>query len=59
MSEVTAAALLVLFVVIVAAVLKSIPRTIGAQCGKCSRAVPKGKVMYPECGAPVTAPDRT
>jgi len=59
MFEVTAVALLLLFVVVVAAILKSVPRTIGTQCKKCSRLVPKGKLMCPECGAPVTAADRT
>ena len=59
MFEVTAIALLLLFMVIVAAIVKSAPRTIGTQCEKCSRPVPKGKLMCPECGAPVRAPDRT
>ena len=44
---------LVLFVVIVVALVKVIPRVMGRQCPKCLRRVPKGQTTCEACGATV------
>jgi rRNA maturation endonuclease Nob1 len=44
-----------LFLVIVVAIVKLIPRIMGRQCPKCLRRVPKGKTTCPACGATVNA----
>ncbi|HEV7763564.1 MAG TPA: hypothetical protein VGQ76_01055 [Thermoanaerobaculia bacterium] len=46
---------LLIFVVIVVAFVKLVPRIMGRQCPKCLRRVPKGKTICPACGATVNA----